>query len=248
MIEQKVLDNIAIIKLKTGKGNTFSLADMEEFSECLNKINSNEEILGLIITGSNRSFSIGGDINSIQNLKSDEDISEYFDKMDSLLLLLFSINIPVIAAINGHAIGLGFLIALCSDYIISSRVDKIKIGLPEIKIGMAIDSTMCEVLNFNNLTGKELSKIIFQGDLLNVNEVFDMGVIDEIVNDDVVIERAIQKIKILTNDNSKAFSVNKLVIRGESIRLMKRYSQDSKKSIYIDLLNCPVTKNKLAHN
>ena len=54
--------------------------------------------------------------------------------------------------------------------------------------------------------------------------------------------------KILTNDNSKAFSVNKLVIRGESIRLMKRYSQDSKKSIYIDLLNCPVTKNKLAHN
>jgi len=247
MIHKIIEDNIAVLTFETGKGNAFSKLDLLELSRKLSDIESDISIVGIVLTGSNRTFSIGGSIDSILNLKSDAEISDFFKIMDSLLIQLFSFRKPVVAALNGHSIGLGFLVAQCADYAITVKSDKIKIGLPEIKIGMTIDAIMCEILSFNNINGKRLAEIIYTGELYNINQALELGLINYIVSESELIPKSKSTIQDLIHDNPKVFAINKNVLRENSLRIMKKNFEERKYSIFKEVLRDKKTIEKLTN-
>lgn len=237
MIHQITEDNISILVFETGKGNAFSKSDLMDLYEKLFDAESNKEVLGLIITGSNRSFSIGGDVDSILNLNTDTEKADYFRTMDKVLIRLFSFSKPVISAINGHSIGFGFLMLLCADYVLAVDNKKIKFGLPEIKIGMAIDSIMHEILCFNNMNGKNLAKIIYSGDLFGIEKTLDLGVVDQIVSEADLLQLSKSLTIKLIQNNPAAFAANKNVLRKNSLHQMKKSFEAKTYTIFVELLN-----------
>jgi enoyl-CoA hydratase len=234
----KILDNnTLILTFDFGKGNSFSKKDMSELLELISEIEIDKNVKAVVLTGSNKSFSIGGNVEEIFSLKSSKEQEDFFRVMDLLLLKVFSIKKPIISAINGHAIGLGFLLMLCSDFTVSIGNDKIKFGLPEFTIGMTIDSLMIDILEFNNIKGKTLAKIIYSGELFGYKAGQEFGLIDLIVEEIDLISYTLIQIEKLLKYGTQTHSLNKLNIRRKTIEAMEESFKCKSYSIFNEILS-----------
>jgi enoyl-CoA hydratase/carnithine racemase len=117
--------------------NTLSLELLDEFSRAIDEVIASKGRV-LIVTGTGRAFCCGAHLKYFAgpNPRFTERFDtrdNYFDRIARLFDKLEAVSIPVIAAINGYALGGGFELALASDFRILST--KAKVGLPEAKLG-----------------------------------------------------------------------------------------------------------------
>ena len=113
--------------------NALSPQVLEEFSDVLNKVDGNEEVRVLIITGAGKAFVAGADI-AVMSKFSPLEAKRFALFGQGLLNRLGSIPQPVIAAVNGFALGGGCELALACDFIYASEAAKF--GQPEINLGV----------------------------------------------------------------------------------------------------------------
>ena len=245
MIHESTENGITLLTIEISEDNSFSLTDMDELKKKVSIINKDESIMGFIITGSNRKFCLGVKIEEMLRLDNDLKIVQFFRTIDELLICLFSVNKPLIIAINGHSVGLGFLIQLCADYTFSVENDKIKFGLPEFDIGLAIDSVMKDLVSFNNISGRKLSRLIYSSKLFSIEKALQLGVVDEVVEKDFLISLSIAKIKELVQNNPDSFKINKSILRDWTLSNMVKSFNEERYKIFIDLLKNQETLNKL---
>ncbi len=237
MIHKSLEKNILILTFDFGKGNSFSKKDMSELFELFSKIENDNNVKAVVLTGKNRAFSIGGNVEEIFSLKSSEEQVDFFRVMDLLLLKVFSIKKPIVSAINGHAIGLGFLLMLCSDITLSIDNDKIKFGLPEITIGMTVDSLMIDILEYNNIGGKTLAKIIYSGELFGHKTGLEFGLLDFVVEEENLISSSLIHVDKLLKYGSLSFKINKSNIKSKTIKAMEATFQGKCYSIFNEILS-----------
>ena len=125
------LDKIQIIKLNRPKSlNALSKDLLIELSDCLVEADNNKKVRCVILTGSNKSFSSGADMKEAP----ESDMPFWAEKKRLLSWKnIENFKKPIIAAVNGWALGGGLELALLCDFIIAG--DKAKFGTPEIKVG-----------------------------------------------------------------------------------------------------------------
>jgi enoyl-CoA hydratase len=157
--------------------NALNNALIEEFSMALDTVASNEDIRVLILTGAgDKSFVAGADINELATFNPLE--AKLFSRKGHLAIhKLQTLSIPVIAAVNGFALGGGSEIALACDFIYASK--NAKFGLPEITLGIIPGFGGTQRLP--RLIGKNLAKeLIFTGKMVNAEEARQMGIANQI--------------------------------------------------------------------
>ena len=131
-------DGKAVLTMaEEGKFNPESLA---AFNGALSKVLDDDSITLLIITGREKSFSQGLDLDFLTKAEPAEAIGFVKDCMHMVARLL-QFPVPVVSAVNGHAFGLGFMISLASDYSVM-RADRGFMCLPEIDLGMTLEAGM----------------------------------------------------------------------------------------------------------
>ena len=127
--------DIATITISKPKAlNALSAMVLRELNECLNQIEEDETIRALVITGDGeKAFVAGADISELSELDSMG--AEDFSKLgQDVFLKIENLKVPVIAAVNGFALGGGLELALACDFIIAS--ENAKFGLPECTLGL----------------------------------------------------------------------------------------------------------------
>ena len=169
MIYWRVENNIGYIKFETSNKNTLGVEDLSRILTILD--NDVPLCRGVIITGSGYSFCAGLDLSN--------DLVILMQLLDKVLYSLHNLPIPVVCALNGHAIGAGFLIMCCSDYIVSVKNDRAKFGLPEVSLGISITQIMNVVLT-NKLHNSIISNLLLSSKLINFDEFRELGVINKI--------------------------------------------------------------------
>ena len=113
--------------------NALNLQVLREFDLILDQVESNEDIYVLVITGAGRAFVAGADIGEMANFTA-ADAKTFSRNGNSVLLRLTRFPRPVIAAVNGYALGGGCELAMSCDIRIGS--DKAKFGMPEVGLGI----------------------------------------------------------------------------------------------------------------
>ncbi|MEZ4957071.1 MAG: 3-hydroxyacyl-CoA dehydrogenase NAD-binding domain-containing protein [Saprospiraceae bacterium] len=137
----KDTDHIAILTLDM-KGRQRNLLNHEIVAafvpviQHLKKQKSKGELRGVIITSAKKNFLVGGNLKYLSDTENPKDIFDYAEKLKSFFRELEQPGIPVVAAINGNAIGTGFELALACHYRIVLNKQDIRIGLPEAKYGV----------------------------------------------------------------------------------------------------------------
>ena len=169
-----------IILNRPEKGNSLSPSMLKNLSKTLEELKSREERKAVIITGEGEKFfSAGADIEAV--LSGDVRGSV----VDIHLKSIEDYPYPVIAMVNGYALGAGCeLVATCDIRIAS---EKAKFGMPPAKLGVIYSYN--GIRKFLNLIGVGRTKLLFlTGKIFDAKEAYDFGLVDFIVSEDELEE------------------------------------------------------------
>jgi|WetSurMetagenome_2_1015567.scaffolds.fasta_scaffold10879_3 Delta3-Delta2-enoyl-CoA isomerase len=235
MIEISSIGFVDVLTFNSSKGNLLTNEDMQYFTQHLHLVENNPNIKGIILTGKGTSFSTGLDISSVTSSFSKDKATAFFRAFDILLLRLFTFQKPIVAAINGHSIGAGFLIQCCSDIAIIADDSKIKLGLPELKLGLTIDELMICLLNYY------VSPNCI-GELLNCAEYFspkrslEFGFVEKVVPLADLLDICISAINNLIAFDTNSFSNTKQLLRAKNKANMQSAINNECYNVFTKLL------------
>ncbi len=170
---------IGILKINRPKSlNALNPATVKEISSCLDEIQQDGSIRCLIVTGEgDRAFVAGADISAMVTMTATE--GHAFSALGlGVMRKLETLPIPVIAAVNGFALGGGTELALACDLIIAA--DKAKFGQPEINLGIipGFGGTQRLARRIGLPHAREL---IYSGDMIDADTAFRMGLANKVV-------------------------------------------------------------------
>ncbi len=171
-------DAVATIKFNRPKAlNAIDPTTLAEFSDALATIEKDDSVRALIITGEgDKAFVAGADISVMVNLTPLE-LRAFSANAHELLFRLEKLPIPVIACVNGYALGGGSEIALACDFIYAS--DAAKIGQPEITLGLIPGWGGTQRLS--RLVGKALAKeMCLTGEMIDAQRAKELGIVNKV--------------------------------------------------------------------
>jgi 2-(1,2-epoxy-1,2-dihydrophenyl)acetyl-CoA isomerase len=177
--------NVCILTLnRPERLNAISGTMFEEIKSALDQIKADDEIRAVVITGAGKAFSSGGDFKidySQAGQTEDIDVSQ-----KELVLKLINIDKPIIAAINGLALGAGLNIALNCDLVYASETAEV--GTFFIK--RAITPEMASTYMLPRLVGIHKAKeLIFFGDKISAQEAKAIGLINDVFPEGIFMEK-----------------------------------------------------------
>ncbi len=156
------------------KYNAFHFAFLEEFSAFLEKENQNKDLKVLILSGKGKAFSSGVDLKALLDLNTVEQAREFALLLENTSEKIYRFSKPVIAAINGLALGGGLGYATASD--IRLMAQEAQIGYPAVKLGAILPAT-CTIY-LKSIIGEGLTKdLLLTGRMLGASEARDMGLV-----------------------------------------------------------------------
>ncbi|MBC8591226.1 short-chain-enoyl-CoA hydratase [Wansuia hejianensis] len=180
--------NIAILSINRPKAlNALNTQTLRELDEAITEVEKDEEIYVLIITGEGRSFVAGADIGEMKDMSSLE-ARKLAHKGIKVFRKIELMEKPVIAAINGFALGGGCELAMACDIRVAS--EKAKFGQPEV--GLGITPGFAGTQRLSRLVGPGKAKeLIFTADVIDANEAYRIGLVNKIVSMEKLIEESI---------------------------------------------------------
>lgn len=181
-------DGIGIIRFNRPKVlNALNLTVLEELSELLDHVRDDEEARVIILTGSGeKSFVAGADIPVMLPMDVRQG-KEFAFLGQKLLHKIEEYEKPIIAAINGFALGGGTEISMACDIRIAS--EKARFGQPEVKLGIIPGFGGTQRLP--RLVGRGMAKLlIFSGNMIDAGEALRIGLVEKVVPHDKLLEEA----------------------------------------------------------
>ena len=176
--------------------NALNSEVLDELNLLLDEVRANKELRVAILTGEGRSFVAGADIKEMSTLSAIEG-KEFGNKGLSVFRKLETLPIPVIAQINGFALGGGCEIAMSCDFRIAS--DKALFGQPEV--GLGITPGFAGTQRLQRLVGPGYAKyLIYTANNIKADKAYEIGLVQEVVEADK-LEETVQKLaeKIAAN-------------------------------------------------
>lgn len=171
---------------KTDTMNALCSSFIADINNVLDDIENEPDIYTLIITGTDKAFIAGADISEMVNMTSDE-IMEWSGLGSGLNLRLENFPIPIIAAINGYALGGGLELAMACDIRFAS--EKAKLGLPETGLGVICGAGGTQRLP--GLVGESTAReMIFTGRTINAAEALRIGLVSKVLPADELLPAA----------------------------------------------------------
>ena len=183
----EIKENIAILTVDNPPVNPLSDGIRTGVYENIIKAQEDDSVIGVVLTGNGRAFIAGADISEFGGQIEGKTLNEMFEKLEFCTK-------PVVAAINGLALGGGLETALCCNYRIADS--KAIVGLPEVNLGLLPGGGGTQRLP--RLAGPaEALKMMLSGMHISAKKALDMGIIDKIsenvVNDSIEFLKEVSK-------------------------------------------------------
>jgi len=173
-------ENIAVVTFNRPKVlNALNHATMVELSAAIDDLDRDKDVRCIILTGAGeKAFVVGADIKELRAIASEAEGADFATWGQSILFKIENLSKPVIAAINGYALGGGCELAMACDIRIAA--DRAKLGQPEINLGIIPGYGGTQRLP--RLVGKGRAKwLILSGDIISAQEALRIGLVDFVV-------------------------------------------------------------------
>ncbi len=186
MIVRETREDIELLRIEHGKVNAIDVELLDGLSAELAALAA-EPPRGLVLTGAGRNFSAGLDL--VRLLAEGNDyLARLLPALDQALKALYSFPRPVIAAVNGHAIAGGFVIACACDARIVAAGGA-KLGITELPVGVPFPAAPLEMVRAALGTGSA-RELAYSGRLFSANQAVEVGFATELAPDNELLDRA----------------------------------------------------------
>ena len=184
---------VAILTMDSGKANAMSAQFLDELSGAFSGLG---DAKAAVIAGNDKIFSAGLDLPSIIDLER-APLTAFMHKFEAVMLQAFELPIPLVAAIGGHAIAGGAVLALQADVRIAVDRESLRIGFNEAQLGMALPAVVIEPLR-EQVPGPSLMRLVLTGELFGPHQALKLGFLHDVAPEGELMHRAL--------DSAKAFA------------------------------------------
>lgn len=204
--------HVGILKLNNPKSlNALSSQMFKDLKECLDSLLSDKDIYVIILTGEGRAFAAGADITEMQPLNAVEGM-KWGEVGNQFMLTVENAPVPVIAAVNGFALGGGCELSLACDIRIAS--DKAKFAQPEV--GLGIIPGFGGTQRLARAVGASYAKeMIYTGATIDAKEAERIGLVNRVVPGEGLMDEAMRIAELIcANAQIAVKEAKKVITRG----------------------------------
>ena len=210
MIDVKFDDGIAVVTLGHGKANALDIEFCQAMAVLFSQLRDKAEIKAVILTGQGKMFSAGVDLKRLSDGGVDY-VTRFLPTLHALYDAVFFFPKPVIAAINGHAIAGGAVLAACADRRVMAAEGG-KIGITELQVGVPLPALAFEIVRAA-VPSRYLSEFALGAGTYVTAEALAKGWVDEVVEGGELMPRALRLAKFQAAMSPEAFAQTKAQIR-----------------------------------
>ncbi len=222
MIHREDRDGLAVLRMEHGKANAFDV----EFSHDLRQaFEQAHDAKAVVLTGTGSIFSAGVDLFRVIDGGAAY-IEQFLPAFDGVLAEVFRFERPVIAAMNGHAIAGGCILACACDHRIMAS-GRGQVGIPELAVGVPFPAFALEIVRFA-VPSHHAQEVIYTSKTFGPEESAQRGLVDRVVAPEQVLAAALETASALANVPPDVFALTKRMLRAPALeRVAHHGSADS---------------------
>jgi enoyl-CoA hydratase len=187
MIEREDVDGIAVVRLARGKVNALDLELLRAITQTFTELDGSGHP-AVVLTGAGRAFSAGVNLWRVLNGGPDY-VREFLPALSDAFLAVFNTGKPVVAAVNGHAIAGGAVLACACDRRLMDLGGG-QFGVTELRVGVPFPPAALEILGY--ALGERLAlEAVLTAETVEPRHAFRAGYIDDLVTAEPLLDAAI---------------------------------------------------------
>jgi enoyl-CoA hydratase len=198
---------VGVVRIEHGKVNLLDLESVRELTATLERLT---EANAVVLTGAGRAFSAGVDLRRVLDGGRGY-ATAFLPALTRTFHAVFDHPRPVVAAVNGHAIAGGCVIVAGCDWRVMSAGT---IGVTELRVGVPFPPSALEALRF--AVGPATARLVLTGQPLPPRDALAVGLVDEVVEPDALIDRAVERARGLARIPAETFTLTKSQLRREA--------------------------------
>ena len=209
MIKRKqVSDSVTVVQFDHGPVSALDLEFLLSLRAELAELADSDT--AVVLTGTGSAFSAGVDLFRVLDGGAAY-VAQFIPALSGAFEDIFAYRRPVVAAINGHAIAGGCVIASCADHRVMAD-GRGRIGVPELLVGVAFPASALAAVRY--ATGDVgVADLVYSGVTLLPAEALERGLVDEVIPEAELLDRAIAKAEQLASIPAAAFAHTKRSLR-----------------------------------
>jgi enoyl-CoA hydratase len=235
MLDLEERGEITVVRLAHGKVNALDVELLDSIAKTFGSLEAHRAV---VLTGAGRSFSAGVDLKRIVNGGLDY-VKVFRPALSAAVKAVFYHPGPVVAAINGHAIAGGCVLAAACDIRLMSAGT---IGLSEMKVGVPFPGVPLEVMR--HALGPATQRFVLSAALLPPSEAQAAGLIDRVAEPDALLDQALAEAERLAGISPDVYAFTKRQLQGparERIEGLRQADDDASTRMWAS----PVVQEKI---
>lgn len=201
---------VAVLSLHRGKVNALNEDVTHDLLHRFEALAVDASVRAVVLTGRGKFFSFGLDVPELYHL-SREQFTRFVEMFTELYTTVYVYPKPVIAALNGHAIAGGCMVALACDRRLMAE-GKGKIGLNEVTFGSSVFAGSVEMLRAC-VGERNAERVLLSGEMLGGDGALALGLIDRIVPAADLLPLALEEARVMAGGDRHAFAELKRLLR-----------------------------------
>lgn len=185
--------NVAVVRMNSNPMNVLNEDFFSDLHQAFTTLENSHAQSPVVLTSSQRAFSAGLDLKyhlSLFTAGDEEEIWQWYKRFRGALLRVFAYERPVVAAVSGHAIAGGLILALCCDYRVCVDSEA-RFGLNEITIGFPIPSAIAQIVLY--VLGTAVAqRVMTTGFLYEPLDAVRLGFFDESCEADKLLSHCVE--------------------------------------------------------
>ncbi|MDX1503689.1 MAG: enoyl-CoA hydratase/isomerase family protein [Thermoanaerobaculia bacterium] len=205
-VDRQERSGVAVLTFASGKVNALDLELLTELGEAIDALAARRQPPPVVLTGAGRSFSAGVDLFRVLD-EGGGYLDDFLPRIGGLLRRLIGYPGPVVAALNGHAIAGGYVVACgCDRRIMAAGAGKL--GITELPVGVPFPWMALEAVR--RVAGERLGReMVLLGSLYTPERGLELGLVDELTAPEELAARAVECAAALGRIPAEAFRLTK---------------------------------------
>jgi enoyl-CoA hydratase len=205
MLTTEERDDVAVVRIEHGRVGAMDAELLDALTEAVRASDR-----ALVFTGSGSAFSAGVDLRRILD-GGRPYIEEFLAALSRMFRTVFDHPRPTVAAVNGHAIAGGCVLALACDVRLMSGG---RIGLPELAVGVPFPASALEIVR--HALGRDADRAVLRAETVGPDEAMGLGMVHEVVDAADLVPRAVALATELAARSPEAYRLAKARLHGHA--------------------------------
>lgn len=210
---------LAVLRLDKARGNAIDEALVDELREACRELEADDGVRGVLLASAHpKLFSPGLDLVSLIEFDRPR-LQRFMTAFGEMVSALYGLRRPVVAAVSGHAVAGGCILAMAADWRVLRR-GGVSIGLNEVKVGVPLPLSIAALLRATVAPGS-LSRVALLGRNFADEEALAAGLADELADEGRFEATCLGRLQEFAEKDTYSVAVTKTYLRADALRQMK---------------------------